>query len=482
MPLDLLQRRWLRAALLLIVALPVLLIAINGLFVRPYYDDWCFIRSAQAHGLWGAPIYYYETWTATLSSSFVQSAVALSGPWAVGLMMLLLTIGWWAALIWLAREAALWLSLRDAAYISVLGGTLLTLAVLSGLPNLTQALYWASGAATYVTPMLLLTLILALLVRRLRGVTGRLVLDLAAVATLTATAGFFAPTYAAVQVTLFVLLTGLLLLTAHPTQRRAVLPLLLTALGVALIVLVVYLTAPGTSARVDGNAYYREGLSLMDMGLEAVVQTLAFLVGAPTIFGPWTLLLTLLTAGITGYALTEKRLPLLRRHWRQVLLLSGSILTILVLAAMSTIAFVSATALPARAFPVIQLPMVLTTAVWGFVLGQRLRHAAAPPDRLTRNAVILLTVLLILGPGLATVEALSMTPQFITFQQEWHTRDALLRQQVADGERNGTAAPFTYNIADTAQVERLGSDPTRTYNQCAAEYYGFNTLTIIEGE
>ncbi len=481
MPLDLLQRRWLRAALLLIVALPVLLIAINGLFMRPIADDWCFIMSAKEHGLFGAPLYYYQTWTATLSSSFVQSAVGLSGPWAVGVLPVLLLSAWWLALTWLAHEVVLWLGLRYSGFLSLFGGTLLLLSILDGLPNLIQAAYWTSGAATYITPTLLLTLILALLVRRLRGVTGRLVLDLAAVATLTTVAGFFAPTYAAVQVTLFVLLTGLLLLAADATQRRALLPLLLTALGVALFVLVVYLTAPGTAIRADANARYREGLSLLDMALQALVFSAGFFGVAGALFSPWTLLLTLMSAGLAGYALLQQStISRVRQRGRWILLLSSMIIIIIVLSAITTTVVITGDTLPARAFPVVQFPMVLTAAIWGWVMGQGLRRPTQTPSRLPIQSAIALAALLVLGIGLNTLETLQLSPKMQTFQQEWHARDTLLREQAVEGQQHGLAPPFTDDIALMAWIEPLGDDPMRGFNQCAAAYYGFETLRITD--
>jgi hypothetical protein len=123
--------------------------------------------------------------------------------------------------------------------------------------------------------------------------------------------------------------------------------------------------------------------------------------------------------------------------------------------------------------------LLIVVVLWGFVMGLGLRKSALPASP---RPVLLIAVaaLVVLGPLRLSIEALDFSTQYARFAREWDERDATIRAAVAAGETDLVVAPFTYNAALEAWIEPLGPDPGRPYNQCAAELYGLDSLTVSE--
>ncbi len=469
---------WLRWGLVAAFLLPLVIYAFNGQYTRLLADDYCFVARVRDDGLWGSLVWYHYNWQATFATSLIQGIVGSLGVGAARVLPALLLGGLWAALVWLLHEVCLWLRLRRPAFVALLLGSASTYSVLDALPNLIQGLYWTSGAASYVTPTIFITLFLALLLRVARlhapGSTDWRGF-IAGVLLMGFTAGFGA-NIATLQIGLFGLL-GLLVWFFAPAQRRVVLPLLASALLATALVLLFQTFAPGTAVRM---ARQPEALPLAQVLTDTLVYSFSFIAAGIGLFGLAASIGVFLLAGVLGYTQLAEPSAFIRRRWRWLLLLSFVMLYLLIVATTGPIVYATTEGLPARAFTPPQLATTLTVALWGFVMGANLRSSSATP-RLSPLLWALIAVLLAAGPLLSSVQALGDTlPQMRSFASEWDARNAALLEQVAQGERNPVVAPFSVVLELQAWIEPPGTDPRRGQNICAARYYQVESFTVAE--
>lgn len=472
---NILDRRGVQALMIGIALLPLVIYAYNGTYMRLLADDYCFAVNAREMGVVGAMVDLYNNWTATFSSSIVQGVVGVVGPGLLSLLPTILIALWCGGLILLVREFCLWAGMGRVWFVALFMGPLLLLAIIDGLPNTVQGIYWTSGTATYISPMILLSYFGAILLRVMRTRSASLI-QIIIGALLLVVAGGFAPTYAVFQLTLLVLLLGLNWFFAPKDMRRALMPLLIVGTIIAGLLLVMYFTAPGTAIRAaaqpDEPPPLIEGIGL------TIIQTLTVISAPWLIYAPFATLAVFLISGIFGYYLQPEPSRFIHRRWRLILLVSFGTLYILVMSAVSTTIFVTAAGLPARSFTIPQMSMVLSVALWGYVMGYNLR-SERPVRRVHPIALGVIVVLLVIGPLWSAINSIQFTATMTTFAQEWDERALVVREAGANGDMHVTVEPFTVNLAGIAWLEWLGSDPNRGHNQCAAEYFGVESLRVL---
>lgn len=179
--------------------IPLLAHAYIGLFSRFLSDEYCTAGVIQTHGFWGAQKYWFTTWTGRFSFTLAISMIHLLGsnfvPFIPGI-----TIGiWLVALTWTVSHIARTASHNQPAVVSFFLAALIIVSTLATSPAVDQSLYWATGAVTYVVPLVLLTIYVGFLFR-MAGTGNKPRLSfLILSACLTFTAGGFSETYAALQ-------------------------------------------------------------------------------------------------------------------------------------------------------------------------------------------------------------------------------------------------------------------------------------------
>lgn len=469
------NNRWLRIALVIAFLLPLIVYAFNGQYARLLADDFCFTNRAREYGLPGVLVYYHNNWQATFSTTALQAAVGLIGVTATRILPSLLTAALWLGLLWFFYEIAKTLTLLRPFFVALVMASAASFAVLDGVPNLVQSLYWTSGSATYISPCVVLSIFGALLLRTCRLHPGKPAPGITALCTLLAVlACGFNPTYNAFQIVLFTLLALLVWRFAPPQIRKTALPILIAGLIASIAVLIFTLAAPGTAVRA---ARQPERLPMGEIISMTITGSLSLIAAAIVAYGPFSLLAVFIFAGGLGYLLSPRPVQFVRRRWRMILLTSLGVLLLLVLACSSTAVFTSADYLPARGFTVPQFALVLTVVLWGYVMGVNLRTTPALP-RLHPALLAVLIVLVALGPILGMITALQFTPKAATFAQEWDERDSYLRSEAVSANGDAVVPPFTVEMAELAWIEPVGPDPTRGMNICAAEYYSLASLTV----
>jgi hypothetical protein len=136
------------------------------------------------------------------------------------------------------------------------------------------------------------------------------------------------------------------------------------------------------------------------------------------------------------------------------------------------------TAPSSRAYVMPMFVLVSTAGFWGALMGVGLKRSSqrlALPLRFAGLAGIAL--LLVVGPLASTWQILEQRHRFSVYAAEWDARDQAIREAVAEGIREFEVTTLTVDLGEMARLDVIGSNPQDWVNQCAAEYYGLESLT-----
>jgi hypothetical protein len=160
-----------------------------GSHARYLGDDYSISNIVRTHGLLGSQIHWYEAWTGRFSFTFVASLLSLIGPATPRFVPGLILTLWFGATFWAIYKTS-WPR-------AVLFTGFLIFATLETAPNVSQSLFWQTGALTYVAPLIALSLYAGVVSR---GVSkGHNYFYLACAGILTFVAGGFSDAYVVLQ-------------------------------------------------------------------------------------------------------------------------------------------------------------------------------------------------------------------------------------------------------------------------------------------
>src|SRR5947209_9780423 len=234
-----------------------------GFFTRYMADDYTTRRTVDLLGLLGAQTHWYFGWTGRFSFSFVISLLGLTGPRVVQFLPALLLTSWCAATVWAVHQLHIYQlhahqlqrpgSLKPSYTKSLLFAALIVFATIETAPNVAQSLYWQTGALTYITPIVLLSLYAGLFGHGLRRAESRgvrpSVLSLCGSAAVTFVAGGFSDAYVVLQTSGLLIAFAACERYAHAGLKSAMRALLLAGLVGSLLALAVVVLAPGNAIR-----------------------------------------------------------------------------------------------------------------------------------------------------------------------------------------------------------------------------------------
>ncbi len=461
-----------------IIALPVLAHVYNGQFARMLADDYCFGNIANIEGLWGSFVYWFENWAGGHSGILAQSAVALTG--TAGLLPSLLLVLWLVSFIWAIYEFWMLCGLRYPVFFAFFLGSLILYSIVLGIPNVYQAIYWTSGSITYTAPMVAIVFdiafVLFLIRRQLTGL--RLALGFAASAVVAFIAGGFSETTVALLTVIMVLaLLASWRFLPSETKRGGV-SLFLAGLIGAVIALVLMIAAPGNAIREAAHPTTR---SLIHVGLVAAENTAAFIAIQLAFFSLIPILVCLILSAMATYQLQPLLLqtPLRFKTALKWMGISAAVGAFLIMASLSPAAFGMGKMPASRAWVVPQTLLILVVVSWGFAIGLSLQKRQVGITISVRAAAIAL-VLLVIGPIVATLSTLSYTDELRTFATEWDARDQNIRSAVASGNTNVTLTPYSVDLAKYATLDVVDEMATSDYTVCLQDYYGLESVNILE--
>ncbi len=457
---------------LVVLLLPLAVWAVNGVSSRFIADDYCTAALAREHGLIGSVSWWYYHWAGTPTTWVGISLAGLAGPAFSAVSPALTLLAWLGAAIWAQRPITARLGLPRPGWLAAVLAAVIVFATFDGAPSLLQSLYWAGAVIPYTWPLALLLIWVGYGLRALprAGVRAHVITGL-----LLFLAGGLAEVYVALQIAALGLMALAVLAFAPPTVRRPALGLLATGLAASLLAAAVILLSPGNAARA---AQFPNRAGLLAVAAQTLVVSLSYGVIAIGVFAPAALLTALVVPGVIAFLFAPASLRPAPRLIRRLLALSAAAALLLVMACLGPPLYAMSTPPSARIYFLAQFVLTVTAAFWGVLMGLGARGSLRQVTPSAQVGAALLTaVALIIGPGLSVGRALAAMPDYQTFAAEWDAREAIIQRAAAAGERQVSVQMLRYDIGARSGLDTLEPDPRGWVNQCAARYYGVDSIT-----
>jgi Family of unknown function (DUF6056) len=116
----------------------LLTLAVRGLFIRWFADDYWIAAAMATHGFWGGQAFWYRVWSGRYAFNFVVALLETLGPVTTPPLLALTVVALVGAL---ARSIRLTLALAVAW------------AILLGAPDASQSVLWQTGLFSYTIPI-----------------------------------------------------------------------------------------------------------------------------------------------------------------------------------------------------------------------------------------------------------------------------------------------------------------------------------------
>lgn len=296
------NNRWLLNLVLVLGLFRYLWLA---MFMHPYADDLSYAYTAYQQPLFERLVNEYHHWNGRLASNIL----VLRGPLLLGYpdglyvyrlvpaLWILGMVGGWSLLL---RAAGPRYVPRDVVFTLALG---LTTLWLNTLPDLTEGLYWYTGAVTYTLPHLLLLLLVTAAIRACRSSTGMGRTGWLAVVTVF---GIWIMWSNEVHLVLLVLSLPVSLWAMNAQRLR--LRWLTASVAVVLLgAAIVSVLAPGNAVRAS---HFQGGGDVLHTAGWSALQTVRFV-------GTWLLSPALLLTSMLAlvWARGRRDLPRITVHW-----------------------------------------------------------------------------------------------------------------------------------------------------------------------
>jgi hypothetical protein len=462
-----------------LLATPLLAHAYLGFFTRYMADDYCTAASAR-DGLLAMQKHFYLGWSGRFAFTFTIGLVESLGVWVVPFLPGVLVAAFVAALAWAVSQfgckwpAALLLAelIAFATFDDNKGGVF-------------EAVYWQTGALTYLLPLVLMTILAGYLARLYFREGGRAgVWRLALCGLLAFYAGGFSETYLMTQTAaLAVALAACGTLLRRERRARVIAPFCAVMLG-SLLALAVVAAAPGNQVR---QAALPPRIGLVPAAAQSLESAFAFVCAehnypATAYVRLAALLIPLLLAffapregEVRGQVPTEVR----GRVPAAAIVVVPLATFAVVLAGLFPSFYAMSREPPPRALLTTQFVLICGLVCWGWMLGAVLRRAYPKPSRAVAACCVALALVMAAFPPYAAKRTLAPVGRARSLAAIWDRRDAEIRAAVARGERRLTV-PADYNLGGT---DMMTGDAGWYVNECAAAFYGAETITAThDGE
>jgi hypothetical protein len=462
----------------------LLAIAYLGTFTRLMADDYCESFMVTDDSILGAVLdrYTHGRWRAAnrISNLMFVGFFELLGPHNVQIIPPLMIILWAIGLVWVVYEIRKLAKLSWPMYVDLFLGLLLAFFSIFEAPNRYQIFYWRSSMATHFVPLVFLNFLIAFLLSNIRSaynvgeqrkpVWVRLTFFFVSFII----GGFSEP-----PVTVMIVSSGLALFYiwyfVKQESRRPAFNLLTWIFAGAFSALMVMAVSPAI-------ANLRGGTPSFSMWVFRTTQyTYLFLVDTfKTLPIP-----TVLSFGIpalffyTLYFGNESRHEVNSQSQRKnlyIMLLAPLVLALLIAAGFSPSAY-------GQSFPVDRARffahylMSATLMLEGAFFGVWLSQIKSPIFRSLYSFGVSIFILIVLAiyPFRAGLQVLENEPRYRTRALLWDKRDAIIRNQKAQGETDLVVIQFD----GVDGTKELDVSAAHWANGCAAQYYGIHSIRAI---
>ena len=460
---------WLLAASFV---LPLVAYAYLGSFSRYMGDDYSISNIVRTHGLLGSQIHWYQAWTGRFSFTFVASLLALIGPATPRFIPGLLLTLWFVATVWAIYKVS-WPR-------AILFGGFLIFATLETAPNVSQSLFWQTGALTYVAPLIALSLYVGLLGG---GVHERhKFFNLLCAGILTFVAGGFSDAYLVLQTFGLILCRVIVDIFAEADFKSRIKPYLLAGLIGSLVALIIVVAAPGNSIR---QGYFPNQIGVFNLLVLTIAFSVRFVAKLVLTHPLITLSSLVLPLFIVLRDVSQGDKPTWdRRLCIRLLWITPLAVLVLIMCCSASAIYAMSEMLPERARILLSFVFVCGTLVWSRAAGEYLAGELLPISRNTKNIILVAALLLlIVSPVMSFFSTFGVRDEARSFAVDWDRQDSELKT----AQQNGIAhvavrqiGDFQSRIGKGESDLQLRTDHSFWINRATATYYGFKSLRATD--
>ena len=238
--------------IVLLALVPVLLFAYLGQFSRMMSDDYCTIAVGQELGAWDGMLYWYNSWTGSYARLFLMGALAQLDTLLPRMTPTLIIVLWLVGLYWLISQGLAYLRIgKSRGALAVTISAFIIAAAVNAFYS-PQSFYWYSASITYILPLALLTIYMALAVWTAQRLRKNLLslLGLIAGGTLCFLSAGIVEVFVTFQLTFLAVCLLMSLAFSRPPVRRSFVLVFAVGWLATLGSLVVQLNSPGVANRM----------------------------------------------------------------------------------------------------------------------------------------------------------------------------------------------------------------------------------------
>jgi hypothetical protein len=460
----------------LIFSAPLIVHAYLGVFSRYIADDFCTAGSLREIGLINSQIFWYTSWSGRYSFTFVVNLLESLGPWIAQTMPAVVLLAWFLSLAYLIRQAsrAFRKELNPGFSLSI--AALIEFAILSGVGNTFQSVYWLTGIVTYSLPLIIFTFYLGWFMKitvdgRWSEITFPAYIGIFSVSLLT---GGFSETFASVQLAAILGILVFILIWPGGKRKRLTRAVVFALIG-AIASITIILVAPGNAIRAGGqpdrlSIFVLLGRTWLDFKIfvsrvlkqELIVLFLAIITPA------WAL--------VIRYGSTLGQLRNIRRDLVYILLVLPIFTGLLIMSAIIPYEYGISSYPDDRVLVVARAVLYMGIAAWSVAMGALITGFINLRSRSQLLVSILICVLLIV-PGLIVAyeeinSSIAELDRLNDFAESWDERDDNLRGAYQLGVKKIEARSLTH----MGKLAEIGYDPDEWINRCIAQTYGLDAV------
>jgi len=456
-----------------------------GTFTRYWADDFCYVMISENSGnIFEAVQAIYISWSNRYANALLVGAVNLFGRPAIrffpALMIALMAIGLYLAI----SQAISFYGRRFSPLIGLNLAFLLTFFSIVRAPNRFQSVYWMMGLVTYFAPVILISIMTALLFWAIRSQPGKGI-RCAALALLVALAflsGGLSETTLAFQITFFGVTLVFCYFFLRDGQRRTGLLFTGTAFTVSLAALLVVLLAPGNAVRLDNIPESNFSIVtipfIFRFAWDFAWHSARSLV-VPTIISVLSAFGFAFAAYLSGDKQTHQPVPV--GFW--------AVLTLVPLVAYILIASLVAPSVyvygaygypePRALFPagfVLTFALMAEGSLLGWLAGRAVLACSGlqvSSGMIAASAVLI--VITSLYPLWFLQKEVQTLPRAQGYARHWDERDIYLVEQ----RQQGNLDVVLHGIQPPGGLIELRQDPNFWVNQCVADFYNLNSIAVF---
>lgn len=446
-----------------------------GSFSRYLADDFCTSGKLKELGFWAAQSFWYTSWSGRFSFTFLVSLLESFGTSIVPLLPALYCGLLFISVYFFTDRIAHKLEIKLNLILKFFLASLFSFVLLYTIPAIGQDLYWMTGSATYLAPIIFGFVLMGVLVSTPAKNANILtkILYGALIVLLAIINSGFSEVSTVLQVVLltFVIFAKRFRLENKKWDAWWILALLISLIGMTTMIL------------ASGNAVRQRGLSdnpgIITLVIKSAQYALTYIIlwFAKKVHIVWASFT--ITSIISAWFIRTTKF----RQLNQKRLQNSLIITLIALFLLVYVSFVPSTWATSNGpedrvliFPSVFLTLILIVSaiIVGYFLSKAMLQPLPQPFFFTITALILAAYFILAVPIYQARGVYEQKPDAANFAAAWDEREIIIQSQIASGQ-NEILVPIIEN--NLVGVEFIKENPTHWINICAAEHYQVDSFS-----